>query len=84
LREENVSQLLNIAINKPRGTKPTAEPGWAKSSHFKHHLKREEHGKRGCEDVGKTQLAQTPVVREVLICLPRPSQCVWPLVLASE
>lgn len=77
-------QLQNIAVNKPRGTKPTAELGWAKSSHLQRDLKWEEHGKRGCEDVGETQLAQTPTAREVLTCFPRPCQHVWPLVLARE
>lgn len=48
--------LILLLIN-PRGTKPAAETGWAKSAHLKHHLKREERSERGCEGVGKTQLA---------------------------
>lgn len=68
LREENGSQLLIIAINKPRGTKPAAETGWAKSAHLKHHLKREER----CEDVVKHS---SPMAREVLTRIPRSSQC---------
>lgn len=50
----------------------------------KHHPEWEEHGKRGCEGVGKTQLIQTPTAREVLTCFPRPSQCGWHPVLARE